>query len=79
MRPNDDVGRSRNVSRESHRDHPTSSTSFDEAVTQSIAKASETITGIAGAWVQDPSVEVVNGKVTAYKVTLKLTFVLKDN
>ena len=57
----------------------TSSTSFDDAVTQGIAKASETISGIAGAWVQDQSVEIANGKVTAYKVTLKLTFVLKAN
>ena len=57
----------------------TSATSFDDAVTQGIAKASETISGIAGAWVQDQSVEISNGKVTAYKVTLKLTFVLKSN
>ena len=57
----------------------TSSTSFDDAVTQGIAKASETISGIAGAWVQDQSVEIANGKVTAYKVTLKLTFVLNAN
>ena len=57
----------------------TSSTSFDDAVTQGSAKASETISGIAGAWVQDQSVEIANGKVTAYKVTLKLTFVLKES
>ena len=57
----------------------TSSTSFDDAVTQGIAKASETISGIAGAWVQDQSVEIANGKVTAYKVTLKLTIVLKES
>ena len=54
-----------------------STVSFDDAVTQGIAKASETITGIAGAWVQDQSVEIANGKVMVYKVTLKLTFVLK--
>ena len=35
-----------------------STVSFDDAVTQGIAKASETITGIAGAWVQDQSVEI---------------------
>ena len=54
-----------------------SQVSFDDAVTQGIAKASETITGIAGAWVQDQSVEIANGKVMVYKVSLKLTFVLK--
>ena len=56
-----------------------STTSFDAAVSEGIAKASETITGIAGAWVQDQSVEIANGKVTMYKVTLKLTFVLKGD
>lgn len=56
-----------------------SKVSFDDAVSQGIAKASETITGIAGAWVQDQSVEVAHGKVTTYKVTLKLTFVLKGD
>ncbi len=56
-----------------------SNVSFDDAVVQGIAKASETITGIAGAWIQDQSVEVANGKVTMYKVTLKLTFVLKHS
>ncbi len=56
-----------------------SQVSFDDAVTQGIAKASETITGIAGAWVQDQSVEIANGKVMVYKVSLKLTFVLKGD
>ena len=56
-----------------------STTSFDDAVSQGIAKASETITGIKGAWIQDQSVEVANGKATMYKVTLKLTFMLKGD
>ncbi|MEW8462917.1 MAG: dodecin domain-containing protein, partial [Candidatus Thiodiazotropha endolucinida] len=31
-----------------------------------------------GAWVKDQQVSVSNGKVTEYRVTLKVTFVLKD-
>ncbi len=54
-----------------------STVSFDDAVSQGIAKASETITGIKGAWIQDQSVEIANGKVTMYKITLKITFVLE--
>ncbi len=54
-----------------------SQTSFDDAVTQGIATASLSVSGIAGAWVKDQSVEVIAGKVTEYRVTLKVTFVLK--
>ncbi len=56
-----------------------STISFDDAVAQGVAKAAETITGIKGAWIQDQSVEIADGKVTMYKVTLKLTFVLKGD
>jgi dodecin len=54
-----------------------SKVSFDDAVKQGVARASETIAGVAGAWIKDQSVEVTNGKVTAYRVTMKVTFVLK--
>lgn len=56
----------------------TSSKSFDDAVTQGISRASQTISGITAAWVKDQSVEVSGGKVTEFRVILKLTFVLKD-
>ena len=55
----------------------TSSKSFDDALTQGIARASKTISGITGAWVQDQSVEVAKGRITEYRVILKVTFVLK--
>jgi dodecin len=55
----------------------TSKLSFDDAIKEGVARASGTVSGVAGAWVKDQSVDVVNGKVTAYKVTLKVTFVLK--
>jgi flavin-binding protein dodecin len=55
----------------------TSSKSFDDAVSKGIARASQTISGITGAWVKDQSVEVAKGKVTEYRVIMKLTFVLK--
>jgi flavin-binding protein dodecin len=55
----------------------TSKDSFEDAIKQGVARASETINGVAGAWVKDQSVEVSKGKVTEYRVTLKVTFVLK--
>ena len=50
--------------------------SFDDAVKQGIATASQTVNGIAGAWIKDQSVEVTAGKISEYRVTMKLTFVL---
>ena len=55
----------------------TSPRGFDDAVKQGISRASETISGITGAWVKDQSVEVAKGKITGYRVILKITFVLK--
>lgn len=51
--------------------------SFDDAVALGIARAGETVQNIRGAWVQEQSVEVENGKVTEYRVNLKVTFILK--
>jgi hypothetical protein len=33
---------------------------------------------VTGAWVQDQKVDIRNGKISAYRVNLKVTFVLKD-
>lgn len=52
--------------------------SFDDAVVQGVARADKTLKGIKGAWVKDQQVTVDGGKVTEYRVTLKVTFVLKD-
>ena len=50
--------------------------SFEDAISSGIARASETIADIQGAWVKDQKVVVSKGKVTEYRVTMKVTFVL---
>ncbi|KPP83784.1 MAG: hypothetical protein HLUCCA08_08255 [Rhodobacteraceae bacterium HLUCCA08] len=55
-----------------------SPTSFDDAVEQGIARASETLKGITGAWVSEQKVTVKDGKVEEYRVALRVTFVLED-
>ena len=50
--------------------------SFDHAVELGIERASETIADIQGAWVQDQKVVVSKGKITEYRVSMKITFVL---
>ena len=54
-----------------------SDTSFEVAVSNGIEKASESIKNITSAWVQDQSVKVKDGKVTKFRVVLKVTFVVK--
>jgi len=56
----------------------TSTQSFDDAVRQGIERASKTLRGITSAWVKDQNVMIDNGKVTAFKVNLAVTFLLED-
>ena len=43
-----------------------------------ITTASKSVKGIRSAWVKDQQVMVENGRVTTYRVNLKVTFVLQD-
>ena len=38
---------------------------------------SETVKNIEGAWVKEQKVVVKDGKVTSYRVTMKVTFIVK--
>ena len=55
-----------------------SATGFEDAIQEGIARASRTINNIRAAWVKEQKVEVENGKVTEYRVTMVVTFVLTD-
>lgn len=52
--------------------------SFDHAIEKGIERACKTLKNVSGAWVQDQSMDITDGKVTAYRVNMKVTFVLKD-
>jgi flavin-binding protein dodecin len=52
--------------------------SFEDAVNRGIKRASKTLKNVVSAWVQDQQVTVKNGKVSEYRVNLKVTFILKD-
>ena len=54
-----------------------SSESFEDAIAKGIERADKTLDKVKGAWVNEMKVEVEDGKVTAYRVNLKVTFVLK--
>jgi len=52
--------------------------SFDDAVAAGVARSNATLRNVSGAWVKDQKVEVSGGKITAWQVTLEVTFVLDD-
>ncbi len=56
----------------------TSKKGFDDAVEKGIARANKTLDNITGAWVQDMKVDVSNGKIVRYRVSMKVTFILRD-
>ena len=51
--------------------------SFEDAINVGLSKANETLDQIEGAWVKDMKVKVTDGRVSEYRVNLKLTFVLR--
>lgn len=56
----------------------TSTKGFEDAIETGIARASRTLDNVEGAWVKYMKVDVKDGKVTQYRVGLKVTFVLND-
>jgi len=54
-----------------------SSQSFQDAIEKGIARANETLRNVTGAWVKSQKVEIKEGKMVAYRVNLKVTFILE--
>ena len=50
--------------------------SFEDAIRRGIAKASESVHGIKGAWVKEQQVRVVDDKIVGFRVDLKITFLV---
>lgn len=51
---------------------------FEDAIEEGVKRATETLDGVRGAWVEGQKVVIKDGKIDEYRVTLKVTFVLKD-
>ncbi len=56
----------------------TSSKSFEDAISQGLARATKTLRNVKGAWIKDQEVMIENDQVTTYKVVMVVTFVLDD-
>ena len=55
-----------------------STKSFDDAIRIGIERANKTLENVKGAWIQQQKLTVENGKIVAYRVNMKVTFVLKS-
>ena len=55
-----------------------SKTSFQDAIEKGIERANKTLKNLKGAWVQEQKVEVADGRIVAYRVNMKVTFVLEE-
>ncbi len=56
----------------------TSSTSFEDAITQGVERAAKTLRGLQGAWIKEQNITIDNGRISGYKVNMLVTFVLED-
>jgi flavin-binding protein dodecin len=52
--------------------------SFDDAVQKGVERADKTLKNVRGAWISAQKLEVEKGKITEYRVTMRVTFVLQD-
>ena len=55
----------------------TSETSFEDAITQAVSRATQTLRGVQGAWVKDMNVLIEDGSIVGYKVNVEITFELE--
>ena len=55
----------------------TSTKSFEDAVQQGIQRATATLRNVRSAWIKEQEVQVEGDRISAYKVTMKITFVLE--
>ena len=56
-----------------------STKSFDDALKVGVERAQKTLTNVRGAWIENQEVVIDgNGKITEYRVQMKVTFILED-
>lgn len=57
----------------------TSDTSFEDAISTGISRASHTLRHVRSAWVKEQHVDVDDGAIARYRVNMLVTFVLDDD
>ncbi len=52
--------------------------SFDDAVSKGVKRADKTLKNVKSVWVKEQKAVVEDGNITEYRVTMKVSFLLKD-
>jgi flavin-binding protein dodecin len=52
--------------------------SFQDALEKGIERAAKTLKNVEGAWIQEQKIVVEDGRIAAYRVNMKVTFILTD-
>jgi hypothetical protein len=55
-----------------------STKSFEDAVQTGITRADKTLKNVRGAWIAEQKVDVENGRIKEYRVTMRVTFILEE-
>ncbi len=55
-----------------------STTSWQDAVQEGLKRANKTLRGITGLEIVSQKAKIVEGKITEYRVTVDMTFILED-
>jgi len=55
-----------------------STKSFEDAIQIGVARAVKKLKTVEGVWVDNQKCVIKNGKISEYRVNLKVTFILKD-
>ncbi len=55
-----------------------SAKNFEDAIKTGIERANKTLQNVKGAWIKEQKAIIDDGKIVEYRVTMKITFVLKD-
>lgn len=51
---------------------------LEEAIKAGVKRANKTLKNVEGAWVQDIKLSCKDGKISEWRVNLKVTFILED-
>jgi flavin-binding protein dodecin len=57
----------------------TSNQSFEDAISQGVRRANQTLRNVTGAWVKEQRVQIEDGTITAWQVNLLVTFILEGD
>ena len=56
----------------------TSTTSFEDAIQQGLARSAKTLRNVRSAWIKEQTVRFADGRISEYQVNMMVTFVLDD-